>query len=135
MAELYDDLPLGVLKPIPALPETRREPRCVVDARVWLKSRHGLDRASLVDLSREGAFVETDLDLAPGTALRLRCFLPDGGSPFSLWARSVRRSRDGDRCRGLGLRFAHLRREARERIDRFLERRAAIDRWSAQYAI
>jgi len=134
MYDLSVDIPRGVLKPVPALPETRREPRHNVDARVWLKARAGLARAALVDLSREGAFVETDLDLAPGTALQLRCYLPDGGSPFSLWARSVRRSRrDDGRC-GVGLRFAHLRREVRERLDHYIEQRNELDHWSAQYA-
>lgn len=134
MHDSFDDIPRGVLKPVPSLPETRREPRLPVDCSVWLKARIGLARAALIDLSREGAFVETDLELEPGTALRMRCYLPDGGAPVSLWARSVRRNRmDDGRC-GVGLRFAHLRREDRDRLDRFIEQRNELDRWSAQYS-
>jgi c-di-GMP-binding flagellar brake protein YcgR len=134
MFELYNDLPMGVLKPVAERPEYRRSSRKQVDDRAWLRTAGGAARALLLDLSAEGALLETDLSLEPGTPVHLRCFLRDDDlGPFGIWARVARRDpADGDHVR-LGVRFNYLRGPDRRRLQRYLDQRQVKRGWHSQF--
>lgn len=134
MFEIHSDLPLGVLKPTPERPEYRRSRRKTVDDRVWIRTTTSAARGLLLDLGVEGALLETDLDLAPGTPVHLRCFLDDDGhGPFGVWASVVRRGPRRDGRLRVGVRFNYLRRPDRMRLRRYLDQRRVERRWHAQF--
>jgi hypothetical protein len=139
MIQLITKWPMGVLKPKPARPELRRSLRRPVEARAWLRGSDLTLRAVVVDLSDDGAGVASDVDVAPGTPLLLRCYLRGARSPFCAWTRSVRSVRRADGRYDVGLRFAGLRQAEQQRLGLYFRRqvepRRAMQRWGAQFGL
>ena len=139
MIQLITKWPMGVLKPKPARPELRRSLRRPVEARAWLRGQGLALRAVMVDLSDEGAGVASDIDVAPGTSVLLRCYLRGARSPLCTWAHSVRSVRRADGRYDVGLRFQGLRQIDQQRLGvyfkRHLEPRVAMQRWGSQFGL
>ncbi|MFL5319575.1 MAG: PilZ domain-containing protein [Myxococcaceae bacterium] len=104
--------------------------RCELDARVeWEGQRHP---ARILDLSRTGAFIETQLDLQVGDRARVGLALP-GGDPVFLdvvvvrlgkTLRDMRHPRVHNltvRAIGVGVQFVEVPDEDATRLDGFLE--------------
>jgi len=78
---------------------------------------------ALTDLSADGAFLSTRIDLDPAQDLRLRVILPRDGRevviPCRLIWRSERFDPDTGRAAGVAVRFGPLEGSARRQLDEF----------------
>lgn len=104
--------------------------KCEIDARVEVDGKR--TAATILDISRTGAFVETQLDLQVGDTFSLGLALP-GGEPFFAkvevvrLGKSLRELRHGkvDNLtvlrRGVGVRYVEMPKEDVRRLDEFLE--------------
>lgn len=104
--------------------------KCEVDARVELDGQR--TSATILDISRTGAFVETQLDLQVGDQFRLGLALP-GGEPFFARVVVVRLGKSLKELRhnrvdnltvlrrGVGVRYLEMPKEDETRLDGFLE--------------
>lgn len=104
--------------------------RCEVEARLdWEGEEHA---ATMLDVSRTGAFVQTELDLQVGDSLLMRVALP-GGDPVGFQVtvmrlgktlRDMKHPRVSNltiRVRGVGLQFDELPEDEVSRLEGFLE--------------
>lgn len=104
--------------------------KCEVDARIELDGKK--HKGTLLDISRTGVFVETELDLQVGDTFRLGLALP-GGEPFYATVevvrlgsslREIRNPRVDNLTvlkRGVGVRFQDMPVADGTRLDGFLE--------------
>jgi uncharacterized protein (TIGR02266 family) len=100
--------------------ERRRSPRVLVDLEVDFASEDNYLFAYITDISVTGIFVRTTSPESPGTQLNLR-FSPDDSGPIEIegeviWVNPFRPGTPDNLHPGMGIRFAGLDDEIRERL-------------------
>lgn len=100
--------------------ERRRAPRVLVDLEVDYASEDNYLFAYITDISVTGIFIRTTSPEAPGTHLNLR-FSPDDSGPIEcegevIWVNPFRPGARDNLHPGMGIRFAGLDDELRERL-------------------
>jgi len=100
--------------------ERRRSPRVLVDLEVDFASEDNYLFAYITDISVTGIFVRTTNPEAPGTQLNLR-FTPDDSGPLEIegeviWVNPFRPGTPDNLHPGMGIRFAALDDDVRERL-------------------
>jgi uncharacterized protein (TIGR02266 family) len=100
--------------------ERRRSPRVLVDLEVDYASEDNYLFAYITDINVTGIFVRTTSPESPGTHLNLR-FSPDDSGPIELegeviWVNPYRPGIPDNLHPGMGIRFAGLDHELRERL-------------------
>lgn len=105
---------------LPSDAERRRSPRVLVDLEVDFASEDNYLFAYITDISVTGIFVRTTSPESPGTHLNLR-FSPDDSGPLELegeviWVNPYRPGTPDNLHPGMGIRFAGLTDEIRDRL-------------------
>ena len=110
---------------LPGEAERRRSPRVLVDLEVDFASEDNylfayITDISITDISVTGIFVRTTSPESPGTHLNLR-FSPDDSGPIELegeviWVNPYRPGTPDNLHPGMGIRFAWLDDEHRDRL-------------------
>jgi uncharacterized protein (TIGR02266 family) len=100
--------------------DRRRSPRVLVDLEVDFASEDNYLFAYITDINVTGIFVRTTSPESPGTYLNLR-FSPDDSGPIELegeviWVNPYRPGTPDNLHPGMGIRFAWLDDELRERL-------------------
>jgi len=100
--------------------ERRRSPRVLVDLEVDFASEDNYLFAYITDINVTGIFVRTTSPESPGTHLNLR-FSPDDSGPIELegeviWVNPYRPGTPDNLHPGMGIRFAGLDDESRDRL-------------------
>jgi uncharacterized protein (TIGR02266 family) len=100
--------------------DRRRSPRVLVDLEVDFASEDNYLFAYITDISVTGIFVRTTSPESPGTYLNLR-FSPDDSGPIELegeviWVNPYRPGTPDNLHPGMGIRFAWLDDELRDRL-------------------
>jgi uncharacterized protein (TIGR02266 family) len=100
--------------------ERRRSPRVLVDLEVDFASEDNYLFAYITDINVTGIFVRTTSPESPGTYLNLR-FSPDDSGPIELegeviWVNPYRPGTPDNLHPGMGIRFAWLDDELRDRL-------------------
>jgi uncharacterized protein (TIGR02266 family) len=114
----------------PGEAERRRSPRVLVDLEVDYASEDNYLFAYITDISVTGIFVRTTSPEAPGTQLNLR-FTPDDSGPIELegeviWVNPYRPGTPDNLHPGMGIRFAGLDDDIRNRLLRLVRRFAYL---------
>ena len=110
--------------------ERRRSPRVLVDLEVDFASEDNYLFAYITDISVTGIFVRTTSPESPGTQLNLR-FSPDDSGPIELegeviWVNPFRPGTPDNLHPGMGIRFAWLDDELRDRLLALIRRFAYL---------
>lgn len=110
--------------------ERRRAPRVLVDLEVDFASEDNFLFAYITDISVTGIFIRTTSPEEPGTCLNLR-FSPDGSGPIEvegevIWVNPYRPGTPDNLHPGMGIRFAGLDDELRDRLIRLIRRFAYL---------
>lgn len=105
---------------LPSDADRRYSPRVLVDLEVDYASEENYLFAYLTDLRVTGIFVRTTSPESPGTQLNLR-FSPDDSGPIELegeviWVNPYRPGTPDNLHPGMGIRFAGLDDEVRDRL-------------------
>jgi uncharacterized protein (TIGR02266 family) len=100
--------------------DRRRSPRVLVDLEVDFASEDNYLFAYITDISVTGIFVRTTNPESPGTQLNLR-FTPDDSGPLEIegeviWVNPFRPGTPDNLHPGMGIRFAALDDDVRERL-------------------
>ena len=120
----------AIVDVLPSAAERRRSPRVLVDLEVDFASEDNYLFAYITDISVTGIFVRTTSPEAPGTQLNLR-FSPDDSGPLELegeviWVNPYRPGTPDNLHPGMGIRFAELDDELRDRLLRLIRRFAYL---------
>ena len=115
---------------LPGEAERRRSPRVLVDLEVDYASEDNYLFAYITDISVTGIFVRTTNPESPGTQLNLR-FSPDDSGPIEIegeviWVNPYRPGAPDNLHPGMGIRFAALDAELRERLCSLIRRFAYL---------
>lgn len=115
---------------LPGDAERRRSPRVLVDLEVDYASEDNYLFAYITDISVTGIFVRTTSPESPGTQLNLR-FSTDDSGPIELegeviWVNPYRPGIPDNLHPGMGIRFAGLDDELRERLLTLIRRFAYL---------
>src|SRR6186713_71309 len=111
--------------------ERRRAPRVLVDLEVDYASEENYLFAYITDISETGIFVRTTTPEQPGTHLNLR-FRPDDANPQIevegevIWVNPYRPGAPDNLHPGMGIRFATLDDELRDRLLELVRRFAYL---------
>jgi uncharacterized protein (TIGR02266 family) len=105
---------------LPSDAERRRSPRVLVDLEVDYASEDNYLFAYITDINVTGIFVRTTSPESPGTHLNLR-FSPDDSGPIEvegevIWVNPYRPGTPDNLHPGMGIRFAWLDDELRDRL-------------------
>ena len=105
---------------LPSDVERRSSPRVLVDLEVDFASEDNYLFAYITDINITGIFVRTTSPEPPGTHLHLR-FSPDDSGPIEvegevIWVNPFRTGTPDNLHPGMGIRFAGLDNELRERL-------------------
>src|SRR5689334_10829266 len=115
---------------LPSDAERRRSPRVLVDLEVDFASEDNYLFAYITDISVTGIFVRTTSPESPGTQLNLR-FSPDDSGPIEvegevIWVNPFRPGTPDNLHPGMGIRFAWLDDELRDRLLALIRRFAYL---------
>jgi uncharacterized protein (TIGR02266 family) len=115
---------------LPSDAERRRSPRVLVDLEVDYASEDNYLFAYITDISVTGIFVRTTSPESPGTQLNLR-FSPDDSGPIEvegevIWVNPFRPGTPDNLHPGMGIRFAWLDDELRDRLLALIRRFAYL---------
>ncbi|MGN6104833.1 MAG: TIGR02266 family protein [Kofleriaceae bacterium] len=112
-------------------PERRGSPRVLVDLEVDYASEDNYLFAYITDISVTGIFVRTTSPEQPGTHLNLRFSPDDAGGPIEIegeviWVNPYRPGAPDNLHPGMGIRFAGLDHELRDRLLELIRRFAYL---------
>jgi uncharacterized protein (TIGR02266 family) len=115
---------------LPSEAERRRSPRVLVDLEVDYASEDNYLFAYITDISVTGIFIRTTSPESRGTYLNLR-FSPDDSGPIEIegeviWVNPYRPGTPDNLHPGMGIRFAGLEDELRDRLLRLIRRFAYL---------
>jgi len=110
--------------------ERRRAPRVLVDVEVDCASEDNYLFAYITDISATGIFVRTTTPEQPGTRLQLRLSAEDTGSVEVegevIWINPYRPGTPDNLDPGMGIRFANLDSDVRDRLFELIRRFAYL---------
>lgn len=109
--------------------ERRRDPRVFADLEVDCRDQDNFLFAYVSDISSTGIFIRTNTPMAAGTLLNLR--MRDAEGPLELegiviWINPYRPGAADSLHPGMGVRFAELSEDAKERVLRLIRRFAYL---------
>lgn len=111
--------------------DRRRAPRVLVDLEVDYAAEENFLFAYITDISETGIFVRTVTPEQPGTSLNLRFAPDDGGGPIEvegevIWVNPYRPGAPDNLHPGMGIRFAGLDNDLRDRLLELVRRFAYL---------
>lgn len=122
--------PAPTAPPRVATPERRVHPRRACCTNVVFEDEFGEPLFFILseDISLGGMFLASEIPLRIGAMLFLAFALPPHKRPIRVTGEVIRRAEeDGERARGMGVRFVGLSGKARRRIEEFVKRKETRD--------